>query len=71
MRWDGAVYFILGTSIAEGKGYQLLSEPGEIDEVHYPPLLPAIVALHQRLLGSNDPTIVGHWLRLTTTQRAK
>lgn len=66
MRWDGAVYFILGTSIAEGKGYQLLSEPGEIDEVHYPPLLPAIVALHQRLLGSNDPTIVGHWLRLTS-----
>jgi hypothetical protein len=66
MRWDGAVYFILGTSLAEGKGYKLLNEPGDIDEVHYPPLLPAIVAGHQLLLGSNDPTTVGRWLRLTS-----
>jgi hypothetical protein len=31
LRWDGAVYYVLGTSIAEGKGYRLLHEPGEIE----------------------------------------
>ena len=31
LRWDGGVYYILGTSLAEGKGYKLLNEPGEID----------------------------------------
>nr|MBA2301062.1 hypothetical protein [Acidobacteriota bacterium] len=66
LRWDGAVYYILGTSLAEGKGYKLLNEPGEIDAVQYPPLLPAIVAAHQLLLGTSDPTTVGRWLRLTS-----
>ncbi len=27
MRWDGGVYYVLGTSLAEGKGYRLLNEP--------------------------------------------
>ena len=63
MRWDGGVYFILGTSLAEGKGYRLLNEPGEIQSIQYPPLLPLIVAAHQKLLGSNDPWVVGQWLR--------
>jgi hypothetical protein len=66
LRWDAAVYYILGTSLAEGNGYRLLSEPGEIEAVQYPPLLPAIVALHQLLLGTNDPTTVGRLLRLTS-----
>lgn len=66
LRWDGAVYYILGTSLAEGRGYRLLNEPGEIAAVQYPPLLPAIVAAHQRLLGTSDPTTVGRALRVTS-----
>lgn len=65
LRWDGSVYYILGTSLAEGKGYRLLNEPGEIEAVQYPPLLPLIVAAHQWVLGTSDPLIVGHWLRLS------
>jgi hypothetical protein len=65
MRWDGGVYYVLGTSIAEGKGYRLLNEPGEIAADQYPPLLPAVVAVHQRLLGTSDPTVVGRVLRTT------
>jgi len=66
LRFDGSVYYILGTSLAEGKGYRLLNEPGEIAAVQYPPLLPAIVAAHELILGSTDPTTVGRWLRLTS-----
>src|SRR5438132_8726577 len=47
LRWDGSVYYVLGTALAEGKGYRLLNEPGEIEAVQYPPLLPAIIAAHQ------------------------
>jgi hypothetical protein len=65
LRWDAGVYYILGTSLAEGQGYRLLNEPGQIRAVQYPPLLPAIVAVHQRLLGTSDPTTVGIWLRRT------
>jgi hypothetical protein len=65
LRWDAAVYYILGTSLAEGRGYKLLNEPGDIDAVQYPPLLPAVVAVHQLVLGTDDPTTVGRWLRLT------
>jgi len=65
LRWDGGVYYILGTSLAEGKGYKLLNEPGEIDAVQYPPLLPLIIAGHQLILGTNDPTTVGGWLRIS------
>ena len=65
MRWDGGVYYVLGTSLAEGKGYRLLNEPGEIEAIQYPPLLPAIIAVHQIVLGTSDPAIVGHGLRLS------
>ena len=64
LRWDGGVYYILGTSLAEGKGYKLLNEPGEIEAVQYPPLLPLIVAAHQRVLGTSDFLVVGPWLRV-------
>lgn len=66
LRFDGSVYYTLGTSLAQGKGYRLLNEPGEIAAVQYPPLLPAIVAAHELILGSTDPTTVGRWLRLTS-----
>ncbi len=65
LRWDGGVYYILGTALAEGKGYKLLNEPGEIDAVQYPPLLPAIIAGYQLILGTSDPTTVGQWLRFS------
>jgi hypothetical protein len=62
-RWDGAVYYILGTSLAEGHGYRLLNEPGDIEAVQYPPLLPLIVAGAQRALGTSDFVVVGTALR--------
>ncbi len=65
LRWDGGTYYVLGTALAEGKGYRLLNEPGEIWGTQYPPLLPAIIAAHQLILGTSDPVIVGRWLRLT------
>src|SRR5262245_20214681 len=66
LRWDASVYYILGTSLAEGKGYKLLNEPGDIDTIQYPPLFPAIIAIHQWLLGTGDPILVGQWLRLSS-----
>ncbi|HMD81481.1 MAG TPA: hypothetical protein VKE92_09265, partial [Anaerolineales bacterium] len=63
LRWDGGVYYVLGTSLAEGKGYRLLNEPGEIEAVQYPPLLPFLIALHQKVSGTEDPVTVGYWLR--------
>ena len=48
LRWDGAVYYLLGTSLAQGHGYRIPSEPGSPQALQYPPLLPAFVALHQR-----------------------
>ncbi len=65
LRWDGGVYYILGTSLAEGKGYRLLNEPGEIEANQYPPLLPLIVAVHQWLAGTSDFVVVGTWMRGT------
>src|SRR5262245_61803384 len=64
LRWDGAVYYVLGTSIAEGKGYRLLNEPGEIEAIQYPPLQPLLAAAPQMVLGTSDPVIVGRWLKL-------
>jgi hypothetical protein len=64
-RWDASAYYILGTALAEGKGYRLLNEPGEIEAVQYPPLLPMIVAAHQRIMGTSDYFKVGFALRLT------
>ncbi len=63
LRWDAGVYFVLGTSLAQGDGYRLLNEPGNIEAIQYPPGLPAIVALHEVILRSSDPLIVGLWLR--------
>lgn len=65
LRYDAGVYYILGTSLAEGRGYRILSEPGAIEAIQYPPLLSAVAALHQRALGTSDPAVVGHALRLT------
>jgi hypothetical protein len=65
LRFDAGVYYVLGTSLAQGKGYRILSEPGEIHGVQYPPLLPAVVAAHQLVLGTSDPDTVGHALRWT------
>jgi len=65
LRYDGGVYYILGTSLAEGKGYRLLNEPGEIEAVQYPPLLPVFVAAHQRVLGTSDTIVVGQALRFS------
>jgi len=64
LRWDGAVYYVLGTSIAEGKGYRLLHEPGEIEAIQYPPLLPLLSAAPQMVLGTSDPVVIGRWLKL-------
>jgi hypothetical protein len=65
LRSDPGVYYILGTSLAQGKGYRLLNEPGEIQAIQYPPLLPTLVALHQQVLGTSDHRVVGSWLKLT------
>ena len=65
LRWDAGVYYVLGTSLAEGKGYRLCNEPGEIRAVQYPPGLPALVALEQIALHSNDPVLVGRWIRVS------
>jgi hypothetical protein len=64
-RWDGAVYYILGTSLANDGSYKLLNEPGEIQETQYPPALPAFIAAHQLILGSSDPVVVGPVLRIS------
>ena len=64
LRWDSGTYYVLGTALAQGRGYRLLNEPGEIEAIQYPPLLPTLVAVHQWALGTSDPMIVGHWLRL-------
>jgi hypothetical protein len=65
LRYDAGVYYILGTSLAEGRGYRLLNEPGDISVLQYPPLLPALVAVEQKVLGTSDPSVVGPWLRWT------
>lgn len=63
LRWDAGVYYVLGTSLAEGKGYRLLNEPGEIRAIQYPPGLPALIATEELVLRSNYPAVVGIWLR--------
>jgi hypothetical protein len=65
LRWDGGAYYILGTSLAAGDGYRLLSEPGSLPSSLHPPLLPMFVAALQLLLRTADPVTVGHALRLS------
>ncbi len=63
LRYDAGVYYLLGTSLATGHGYRIPSEPGLPEALQYPPLLPAIVALYEKTLGSTDPSVVAPWLR--------
>lgn len=63
LRWDAGVYYLLGTSLASGDGYRIPSEPGSPEALQYPPLLPAIVALHERALGTINVAVVAPWLR--------
>ncbi len=65
LRWDAGAYYTLSTSLAEGRGYRLLNEPGHIEAIQYPPLLSGIGAAYQLALGSNDPILIGRWLRPT------
>ncbi|PZR72369.1 MAG: hypothetical protein DLM52_13090 [Chthoniobacterales bacterium] len=65
LRWDASVYYLLGTSLANGDGYKIASEPGSPDALQYPPLLPALIALHQCVLGTTEPGVVASWMRLT------
>ncbi|HSV07161.1 MAG TPA: hypothetical protein VLI07_11635 [Candidatus Binatus sp.] len=65
LRYDAGVYYVLGTSLAEGKGYRLLNEPGAIQAIQYPPLLPLFAAAHQWIAGGSNPAVAGHWLRLS------
>jgi hypothetical protein len=46
-------------------GYRILSEPGSPEALQYPPLLPAIVAVYERVLGSTDPAVVAPWFRVS------
>jgi hypothetical protein len=65
LRYDGGAYYILGSSLAQGSGFRLLNEPGDIKSTLHPPLLPVIVAAHQWILGTSDPFIVGPWLQVS------
>src|SRR5205814_6638979 len=64
LRWDGGVYYLLGTSLVSGHGYRIISEPGLPQAIQYPPLLPAVVAVHEWALGSTDTKIVAPYLRV-------
>lgn len=65
LRWDGGAYYSLGTALAEGRGYRLLSEPGSLESSLHPPFLPVLVAAHQFVLQTSDPVVVGHALRIS------
>lgn len=65
LRYDAGVYFLLGISLAEGHGYRIPSEPGQLEAVQYPPALPALVALHAKIFRTTDPVALGRWLRRT------
>ncbi len=65
LRFDAGVYYLLGTSLANGEGYRLPNEPGAPQAVQYPPLLPAVVAVHQWAWGTDDVAVVGEALRWT------
>jgi hypothetical protein len=65
LRWDAGVYYVLGTSLVREHAYRVASEPGLPEALQYPPLLPAIVAGHELLLGTSDWHVVAPWLRVT------
>src|SRR5712692_1636786 len=41
---DDSIYWVSGKSIAEGRGYRILSLPGEPFQTKYPPLWPLMLA---------------------------
>lgn len=63
MSWDASVYYVLGTSLAQGSGYRLLNEPGAIQSVQYPPFMPTVIAFHQKLFGTDDFAVVSSGLK--------
>jgi hypothetical protein len=65
LRWDGGAYYLLGTSLAQGHGYRLLSEPGSLTSSLHAPLMPAFVAVHELVLQTTDPFVVGRALKLS------
>jgi hypothetical protein len=65
LRWDGGAYYLLGTSLAHGDGYRMRSEPGGLPSSLHPPLVPAVVALHQLALETTDPVVVGRALKVS------
>ena len=65
LRWDGGAYYILGTSLVEGDGYRMRSEPGGLRSSLHPPLVPAFVALHELALQTTDPVVVGRALKVS------
>lgn len=71
LRWDGGVYYVLGTSLAEGKGYRLLNEPGEIQTNQYPPLFPLTITAYQLVFGTSDFLGVGAYRGLAVRTGAR
>ena len=42
---DDAIYYITSKSLTEGRGYRILSLPGEPFETKYPPVLPFLLTI--------------------------
>jgi hypothetical protein len=63
LRYDAGVYYELGASLASGDGFRIGTEPGAPVGVQYPPGLPAFVTLHIWILGTDNPDVVGQYLR--------
>jgi hypothetical protein len=63
LRYDAGVYYLLGQSLAEGRGYRLLNEPGTPSANQYPPGLPVMAAVAIKLAGTSDFVSAGEVLR--------
>ncbi len=63
---DDSLYLVAGQSLAEGKGYRILSLPGEPYQTKYPPLYPLILAAVWKIDGNfpaNMPKVMlAQWL---------
>ena len=53
-RFDGAGYATLGRSLAEGRGYRVISDPAAPPHAHFPPGYPVTLALVWALVGSEE-----------------
>ena len=71
LSWDGGVYNVFGTSLAEGKGCRLLNEPGEIQANQYPPLFPLIVAAHQLVFEASASLVMDAYCDLAVWTGAR